>query len=150
MKKLLFMSLLSLIGFNAIASDCSIFYSSSNDLDTAIGEKPFEFDRYETVCQLLKSANAKVSLSSASNINNQQTTATVIATVMDKNLPILSYNYHSAMGSSPERTTAMERELLMDAVNGALNGIDQSDIDSLNANRKKLGVKTYPVLTQKK
>ena len=150
MKKLLLMSLLSLVGFNAIASDCSITYTANDEINAIIKENSFEFDHYETVCQLLKNANAKVLLTPTSGISNQQTTATVIARVMDKNLPILSYHYHYSMGSSPERTTAKEKELLMDAVSGALNGINQSDIDNLNANRKKLGVKTYPVLTPKK
>lgn len=145
MKKLLLLSLLGAIGTNvSAASNCSISYSADNKLTEIIRKNNFEFDNYNEVCERLKSANAKVDLRYSSAISNQQATAVVIATVEDINFPIFSNNYKRSIWSSPERTTAMEIELLMDAVNDALNVIDQSDIKGLNENRKKLSFKTYP------
>ncbi|WP_168396101.1 hypothetical protein [Acinetobacter indicus] len=145
MKKLLLLSLLSAIGASvSAASDCSIYYATDSKLTAIIQENSFKFDNYDAVCQRLKNANAKVNLRYSSAINVRQTTAVVVATVDDINLPIISNLYRTSMRSSPERTTVMEKVALMDAVNDVLNGINQSDIDDLNTNRKKLGFKTYP------
>ncbi len=148
MKKLLLLSLLSAVGTSAFAaSKCSITYTSAAQLTAIIQGTKFEFDNYDAVCQRLKNANASVNLRHYSAINERQTTAVVMASVEDINLPVLSNTYSSSMWSSPERTTNKEEELLMLAVNEALNGISQSHINGLNENRKKLGVKTYPVST---
>lgn len=145
MKKLLLLILLSAIGASAsAASNCSITYATDNQLSAIIKEKAFEFDNSDGVCQRLKSANAKVNLRYSSAINTRQATAVVIAVVEDTTLPINSSHYSYSMTSNPERTTAHEKDVLILAVNNALNGIDQSAIDSLNENRKKLGFKTYP------
>lgn len=148
MKKLLLVSLLSAMGTSTYsASECSINFTSNNMLNTIIKENKFDFENYDTVCQHLKSANATVYLAYHSDISDLQTTAAVIATLGDRNLPIKSNLYHTSMWSNPERTTAMEEKLLMSAVNDVLNSIKQKDIESLNATRKKLGFKTYPVST---
>ncbi|WP_343682861.1 hypothetical protein [Acinetobacter baylyi] len=148
MKKLLLLSLLSTIGTSTFAApNCYITYYADNKLLAIIKENVFKFENYDAVCQRLKSANARVNFSKSSAISTQQTTAVVIATVGDKNLPIQSDSYNYSMWSNPERTTVMEEKLLMSAVNDVLNGIKQKDIDSLNENRKKLGFKTYPVST---
>lgn len=145
MKKLLLLSLLSAIGTSTFAaSGCSIYYRAEDKLTTIIKEKPFDFANYDVVCQRLKNANAIVSLTYISSITNEQTTVSVTATVSDINLPIESGLSRNRLYSSQERTTTEENELFMDAVNDALNSIDQSDIDGLNVNRKKLGFKTYP------
>lgn len=145
MKKLLLLSFLSAIGTNTFAaSDCSISFSSNDQLTAIIKENSFNFNNYDAVCQHLKNANASVNLRSYSTINERQTTAVVIASVRDINLPVLSNTYSSSMWSSIERTTNKEQELLMLAVNDALSTITQSDIDNLNENRKKLGIKVYP------
>lgn len=148
MKKILLLSLLSTIGTATFAaSNCSISYSTDDTLTAIIQKYHFEFDNYDAVCQRLKGANAKVSLMYHSFINTRQTTAVVIAKVSDKNLPIQSNLYNSAMSSDPERTTTIEKDLLMSAVNDVLNRITQEHIDSLNGNRKELGFKTYPAST---
>lgn len=148
MKKLLLLSLLSAIGASvSAASNCSIHYAADDKLIAIINENSFKFDNYDAVCQRLKNANAKVSLRYFSAINVRQTTAMVVATTLDKNLPIESNIYRASMRSSPEQTTVIEKVALMDAVNEVLSLIDQSYIDSLNENRKKLGVKVYPVST---
>ncbi|TCB65873.1 hypothetical protein [Acinetobacter sp. ANC 4178] len=146
MKKLLLLSLLCTIGMNVSAgSNCSISYMSDDKLIDILKKNNFEFDNYQEVCECLKSANAKVNLRYTSAISNQQATAVVIAVVEDINFPIASDRYKRSIWSSPERTTAIEVKLLIGAVNDALNGIDQSDIKGLNENRKKMGVKIYPV-----
>jgi len=146
MKKLLLLSLLYTIGMNVSAdSNCSISYMSDDKLIDILKKNNFEFDNYQDVCERLKSANAKVNLRYTSAISNQQATAVVIAVVEDINFPIASDRYKRSIWSSPERTTAIEVKLLIGAVNDALNGIDQSDIKGLNENRKKMGVKIYPV-----
>uniref|UniRef100_UPI003F498235 hypothetical protein n=1 Tax=Acinetobacter tandoii TaxID=202954 RepID=UPI003F498235 len=146
MKKLLLLSLLCTIGMNVSAgSNCSISYMSDDKLIDILKKNNFEFDNYQEVCERLKSANAKVNLRYTSAISNQQATAVVIAVVEDINFPIASDRYKRSIWSSPERTTAIEVKLLIGAVNDALNGIDQSDIKGLNENRKKMGVKIYPV-----
>ncbi|MDO5544148.1 MAG: hypothetical protein Q4F77_12740 [Acinetobacter sp.] len=145
MKKLLLLSLLSALAVNAsAASNCSITYIAGDKLTYIIKQNPFDFENYDQVCNRLKNANARVSLSFNSSIGERQTIAVVMATVLDKNLPITSHITSSSIWTSATRTTAMESELLMDAINGSLNLINQSDIDSLNESRKKLGVKTYP------
>ena len=126
-------------------SNCSISYMSDDKLIDILKKNNFEFDNYQDVCERLKSANAKVNLRYTSAISNQQATAVVIAVVEDINFPIASDRYKRSIWSSPERTTAIEVKLLIGAVNDALNGIDQSDIKGLNENRKKMGVKIYPV-----
>ena len=146
MKKLLLLSLLCTIGMNVSAgSNCSISYMSDDKLIDILKKNNFEFDNYQEVCERLKSANAKVNLRYTSAISNQQATAVVIAVVEDINFPIASDRYKRSIWSSPERTTAIEVKLLIGAVNDALNGIDKSDIKGLNENRKKMGVKIYPV-----
>ena len=145
MKKLLLLSLLSILAANAsAASNCSISYTTDVKLDEIIKKNNFEFENYDEVCNRLKNSNAKVDLRYSSAIDKQQTTAVIIAQVIDKNFPILSNSYKRSMWSSQERTTAIERELLMGAVNEALNVIDQSDIQGLNESRKKMGFKAYP------
>lgn len=145
MKKLLLLSLLSAVGMSTFAaSNCSITFSSNDQLTAIIKENSFKFNNYDAVCQRLKNANASVNLRSFSVINERQTTAVVIASVRDINLPVLSNTYSTSMWSSIERTTNKEQELLMLAVNEALSSIIQSDIDNLNENRKKLGIKVYP------
>ena len=124
-----------------------IYYSADDKLTAILKENKFDFDNYDAVCQLLKNANAAVDLSKSSFISTLQTTATVIAKVSDKNLPIQSDIYNSSMRSNPERTTATEKDLLMKAVNDAISDINQRDIDGLNERRKKLGFKTYPAST---
>ena len=146
MKKLLLLSLLSAVGTSAFAaSNCSITFSSDDQLTAIIKENSFDFENYDAVCQRLKNANASVNLRPYSVINERQTTAVVIASVTDINLPILSNRYSSSMWSSPERTSNKEKELLMLAVNDALSGITQAHINSLNESRKKFGVRVYPV-----
>ena len=148
MKKLFLLSLLSAIGTSTFAaSKCSVSYSASSELIAIIKEHHFEFENYDTVCQRLKSANAAVQFTYNVGTSDRQSTAVVIATVKDKNLPIESNWYSDAIWSNPGKSSSVEKDLLMTAVNNALSKIKQRDIDSLNANRKKLGFKTYPVST---
>lgn len=148
MKQLFLLSLLSAIGTSTFAaSKCSVSYSASSELIAIIKEHHFEFENYDTVCQRLKSANAAVQFTYNVGTSDRQSTALVIATVKDKNLPIESTLYNPSMWSNPEQSSSVEEDLLMTAINSALSKINQKDIDGLNANRKKLGFKTYPALT---
>lgn len=142
MKKLLLIGLLTICMQNTLAnSKCSIIYNTANEkLQDAINDMPnFDFENYSEVCKILKNANAKVTLSSISGISNDQTTAVVISNVRDKNLPIFSDISHNSMVWDEKRTTQTEKQLIMYAVNNALNAITKEHIDSLNENRKKLG-----------
>ncbi|MDI3378896.1 hypothetical protein [Acinetobacter sp. V89_7] len=155
MKKLFLLSLLSAIGTSTFAaSNCSITYSSDDKLIAITKENKFkfEFDNYDALCQRLNNANARIKLSYMTGTSDRETTAVVIATVMDKNLPIESNTYSRSMWSNSEQSSSVEKRLLINAVNDAVSNIIQKDIDGLNANRKKLGFKTYPasISTNKK
>lgn len=151
MKKLLLVSLLSAMGTSTFAaSDCSILYAADDKLIDIIQENKFEFDNYDALCQRLNNANARIKLSYMTGTSDRETTAVVIATVKDKNLPIESNTYSRSMWSNSEQSSSVEKRLLMNAVNDAVSNINQKDIDELNANRKKLGFKTYPVATNTK
>lgn len=146
MKRLLLIGLLTLSMQNTLAnSKCSITYiTGSQSLKYIVDEMPsFKFENYDEVCKILNTANAKVKLTSISSISDNQTTALVTSIVMDKNLQIYSNASYSSMVWSKIRTTATEKELTIDAVNNALNGIIKEHIDSLNKNRKELGYKSY-------
>lgn len=148
MKKLLLLSLLSALGTSTFAaSNCSISYSANGELTAIIQEYHFEFENYDAVCQRLKSANAAVQFTYSIGSNDRQSTAVVIATVKDKNLPIESTLYNPSIWSNTEQTSSPDKSLLMKALNDAMSKINQKDIDGLNANRKKLGFKTYPAST---
>lgn len=146
MKKLLLISLLTLSMQNALAnSKCTIVYNAGNEvLKYIVDEMPaFNFENFDEVCKNLKNANAKVKLTSISSISDNQTTAIVTSIVMDKNLPIYSDMSFNSMTWSQNRNTATEKNLTIDAVNNALNGITKEHINSLNKNRKTLGYKSY-------
>ena len=138
MKKLLLISLLTLSMQNALAnSKCTIVYNTGNEvLKYIVDEMPaFNFENFDEVCKNLKNANAKVKLTSISSISDN--------IVMDKNLPIYSDMSFNSMTWSQNRNTATEKNLTIDAVNNALNGITKEHINSLNKNRKTLGYKSY-------
>lgn len=145
MKKLFLLSLLSAIGTSTFAaSNCSILYATDNKLVDIIQKNNFDFDNYEAVCQRLKKANAGIKLSYMTGKSDREATAVVIATVKDKNLPIESHTYTRSMWNNPQQNDFVEESLIMNAVNYTVSNINQKDIDGLNANRKKLGFKTYP------
>lgn len=145
MKKLSVMLAMSLLSSVSFATDCTITTFSDDSLYAIINDSNgFVMENYNEVCLMLKNANAKVSLYYDSSISEQQTTAMVIATAMDKSLPIRGTSGDQSMRWSTERTTKKEKELLMSAVNDAISGLDQADIQSLNESRKRLGQKTYP------
>lgn len=147
MKKILSLILLSVMATSTFAaSNCSITYNAAENLVAIIKENKFEFDNYDAVCQRLKNANAEVKFTDISAITDKQTVITVTVMLMDKDFPIPSTSY-TTMVWDDERTTIKEKQLLMQSVNVALSNMDQSKIDNLNANRKKLGFKTYPAPT---
>jgi len=129
------------------ASNCSISYSASGELTAIIQEYGVEFKDYDALCQRLKRANAAIQFTYSTGSSDRQSTAVVIATVKDKNLPIESNWYSDAIWSNPEKSSSVDKSLLMKALNDAISKINQKDIDGLNANRKKLGFKTYPAST---
>jgi len=148
MKKLFLLSLLSAIGTSTFAaSNCSIGYNASNELTAIIQEYGVELENYDDLCQRLKTANAVIQFIYSTGTSDRQTTAVVIATVKDRNLPIESNWYSDAIWSNPEKSSSTDKNLLMKALNHSISKINQKDIDGLNANRKKLGFKTYPAST---
>ncbi len=139
MKKLLLLGLLSAMGTSTFAtSDCFISFDTDDKLIAITKENKFEFefDNYDAVCQRLNNANARIKLSYMTGTSDRETTAVVIATVKDKNLPIESNTYSRSMWSNSEQSSSVEKRLLMNAVNDAVSNINQKDIDGLNANRK--------------
>lgn len=150
MKKFLLFSLLALsVQSSFAASNCLIEYNPGDSELELVTDKmqSFDFENFDKVCKLLKNSNAKVHLSSMADISNYQTTAIVTARISDKDLPIYSHVYYTSMHWSPERNSIKQEELMMSAVNSALNEITQEHVNSLNENRKKLGYKIYPAYT---
>lgn len=148
MKKILSLSLLSVMATSTFAaSNCSITYNADDNLTAIIKENKFDFENYDAVCQRLKNVNARVKFTYISAITDKQTVVMVTASLMDNNFPISSINNFTRIGWDDERTTIKEKQLLMQSVNIVLSNMDQSKIDDLNANRKKLGFTTYPAPT---
>ncbi|WP_034594846.1 hypothetical protein [Acinetobacter sp. NIPH 298] len=136
--------LLGLLNNSTYAETCSILMIYDDKIQTIIDNNSFEFKGYDRVCRQLKQANAGINITTGSAINERQTTAVAVIRLQDTKLPIPGGNTRSSMWSSPLRTTKNQDALIWSAINEATSAINQSDIDGLNENRKKLGFKTYP------
>lgn len=145
MKKLLLSCLLGLVGQHAMAAEnCTIAYNTNMRLAGIIKENKFDFANYNSVCQLLQNAHAKVEFTFTSAISEQQTTAVVIARLADQDLPLISETYTASLNWHEKKTSAQENRQLMKAINSALSQINQKDVESLNKVRQKMGVPVYP------
>lgn len=127
MKNILYIMAL-LVSFNTYA-ECLMQTSKDDALSNEVQKYGWNFENYDELCQKLKKANAGVQLSQFAMITQYQTTVSTTAHLypleLEKkyNQRFLTQRSFHAMTAHPERTTEMQKKLILMNANYTLNGL---------------------------
>lgn len=125
MKKLLISVVLFGSAFNANAK-CSIDWDTASPKVRAVMMKPtdFYFANYNSICEKLNRANAKINIIGDSGVLTGRSFAWVNISVEDKKLPIIIDSYGSSSTKlDGAANTPRAEELLWESINSAVENL---------------------------
>lgn len=139
MKKLLISALFLATTIDAHA--CSVEMTSASDsVMEAVRKNGWGFDNYQAICQKLNSNNAQLFINGQATVLDGRSIAWAAVSLSDKNLPIVTSDF-GGKSTQLNQYASMNKanEILIDAINGAVNSMDiEKSLTSLNNLRKKV------------
>lgn len=131
------------------ANACSISYYTLNDQVTRAltANNGFAFKNYNSVCEKLQKANARLLISSQNGVASQRAVAYAHVVVMDKKIPVVAFTvFGGSVQLNTDANTNKSESILADAVNEAIENLDIDAALKELAESRKLA-KYFPLMS---